>query len=178
MAAPPSPEQAETVRAEVVRVTCQLAPEAFDYIVMDTSSTFSESTLIALESSKDIVVPMTPDIAALRTTMNAMRILKAVKIDPDKVRVVLNEIVPRAGLSKQQVVTSLGKTPFTIPHAGSLFIDALNHGMPVVTLEQQPPVAKALLELAKEMCEPEEETVEPAKARSGLFGLTARKQRA
>lgn len=179
MAAPPSPEQAETVRPDVVRVTCQLAPEAFDYVVLDTASTFSEGTLIALESAQEIVLPITPDIASLKTAVSALRILKAVQIDPDKIRVVLNEIVPRAGLSKQQVETSLGKTPINIPHAGSLFIDALNHGMPVVTLDQPPPVAKALIELARELCDPEEETAEDAKARAGFLDrLGVRHQRA
>ena len=169
MAAPPSPEQAETVRPDIVRVTLRLATEAFDYTVLDTASTFSESSLIALEMAQEIVLPVTPDIAALKTVVNAMRILKAVNIDASRIRVVLNEIVPKAGLSRQQVEKSLGTSPVSIPHAGSMFIDALNHGMPVVTFEQPNPVSKALIDIARLVCEPEEPE-SAGKTRSGLFG--------
>ena len=170
MAAPPSPEQAETVRPDVVRQTCQLAPEAFDYIVLDTTSTFSESSLIALESAQVIILPVTPDIASLKTAVSAMRILKAVKIDPDKIRVVLNEIVPRAGLTKQQMEASLGTTATSIPHAGSLFIDALNHGMPVTGLDQPNPVSRALLDLARPLCQDDlPAEVDTSRPKSGLL---------
>jgi len=169
MAAPPSPEQAETVRPDIVRVTLRLATEAFDYTVLDTASTFSESSLIALEMAQEIILPVTPDIAALKTVVNAMRILKAVNIDSSRIRVVLNEIVPRAGLNRQQVEKSLGTSPLSIPHAGSMFIDALNHGMPVVTFEQPNPVSKALIDIARLVCEPDE-TDSAGKTRSGLFG--------
>jgi Flp pilus assembly CpaE family ATPase len=119
--------------------------------------------------AQEIVLPVTPDIAALKTVVNAMRILKAVNIDASRIRVVLNEIVPRAGLSRQQVEKSLGTSPVSIPHAGSMFIDALNHGMPVVTFEQPNPVSKALIDLARLVCE-SEETESAGKTRSGLFG--------
>lgn len=178
MAAPPSPEQAETVRLDVVRTTCRLAPEAFDYIVLDTSSTFSESSLIALEAAEDIVLPLTADMAALKTTTDTMRILKAVKIEETKVRLVVNEVIPHSGLSKQQLEASLGRTPFYIPHAGPLFVDALNQGMPLVTMQQPNPVTRAILGLASELCEPEEVAVQEPKSKAGLLNrLQKAKQR-
>lgn len=169
MAAPPLPEQAETVRPDVVRLTCQLAPEAFDYIVLDTSSTFSESSLIALESASDIILPITADMASLKTAVNTVRILKAVNINESKFHVVMNEIVPRAGLSKQQVQESLSKDPLIIPHAGPYLIDSMNHGVPLVAFEGNNPVKAALLELARSVCEPEVVESDGAKSRFGLL---------
>lgn len=170
LAAPPSPEQAETIRPDIVRSTLQLAPDAFDYIVVDTASTFSESSLIALEHAQAILLPMTPDMPTIKTAHNTMRILKAVNIGDDKITVVLNEIVPRAGLTRQHIEESLGKKTHMIPHAGPMFIEAANHGMPLVTDEHQTPVTRALLDLAAGLCEPETvETSTPSKARLGLF---------
>jgi len=175
LSAPASPEQAETVRPDVVRKTLELAPLAFDYVVVDTPATFSEISLTALEHAQTIVLPVTPDMAALKTAVNTMRILKAVKIDEEKIRVVLNEIIPRAGLSKQQVETSLNKPPFEIPHAGPAFIDAANHGMPLVTADNAAPAARALLELARTMCEPE--TAEENATSRARFNLLERLRR-
>jgi pilus assembly protein CpaE len=175
LAAPPSPEQAETVRPDLVRDTLRLAPDAFDYIVVDTASTFSESSLIALEHAQSILLPVTPDMPTLKTAVNTLRILKAVNIGDDKISVVLNEIVPRAGLTRQQVEDSLGKKVHIIPHAGPMFIEAANHGMPLVTAEQQTPVTKALVDLAKTLCEPEEiEGSAHAKAKFGVLGRLRR----
>jgi len=151
------------VKPDVVRRTLDLAPEAFDYLVLDTASTFSESSLIALEMADHIVLPLTPDIAALKTTVNTVRILKAVNIRDEKMQVVLNEIIPKAGLTKQQVDTSLGKQSIAVPHAGAAFIDAANHGMPLVTLEDPPAAARALIDLARTVCEPEDVPVEAQK---------------
>jgi Flp pilus assembly CpaE family ATPase len=124
----------------------------------------------------DIILPVTPDIAALKTAVNTIRILKAVNINDTKMRVVLNEIIPKAGLTKQQVDTSLGKLSIMVPHAGSGFIDAANHGMPLVTLEDPPPAARALIEVARTVCEPEE--VQAGAQKESKVGILNRLRRA
>lgn len=169
MAAPPSPEQAETVRPDVVRLTLQLAPEAFDYLVLDTAHTFSESSLIALESAQHIILPVTPDMAALRTASSTLRILKAVHIEEDKIQIVMNEIIPNAGLTREQVEGSLGKHVLVLPHAGHLFVDAANQGMPVVTAERPNPISRSLLDLARTVCEPEEIDQPQSKSRLSIL---------
>lgn len=156
LAAPPSPEDAEIVRPDVVRRILDLAQKTFDYLVVDTASTFNEATLIALESATTIVLPMTPDMAALKTVVNTIRILTAMRIDQEKFRVVLNEIVPRAGLTKDQIEGSLRHNTFVIPHAGPALIEASNHGTPLTSEYPGPPAGRALFDLAATLCEPEE----------------------
>jgi pilus assembly protein CpaE len=177
LAAPPAPEDAEIVRPDVVRRVLELARQSFDYIVVDTASTFNETTLIALESADAIVIGLTPDMAALKTTVSTVRTLKALRIDEDKLRFVLNEIVPHAGLTKEQVETSLRKSVFVIPHAGSHFIEASNHGMPLTTINPPPAAAKSITELARTLCEPEMGLPEPAQTRMGLRTVLERVRR-
>jgi pilus assembly protein CpaE len=169
MAAPKSPEQAEIVRPEVVRKTLGLAPEVFDYIVVDTAASFSENSLIALEMAKHIILPVTPDMAALKTAVNTMQILNALKIPPDRLQLVLNEIVPQAGLSKAEVEASLGSPPHQIPHGGALVLETANQGTPLMTVKQPNPASSAILELARFVCEPEVADL-GAESRGGLFG--------
>ena len=178
LSAPPSPEQAETVRPDVVRRTLELAPEAFDYTVLDTASTFSEISLIALEMASTIVLPVTPDMASLRSAVNTMRILKAVDIRQDKIKVVLNEIIPRAGLTREQMESGLGKSVFVLPHAGPMFIEASNQGRPVVEAAPTIPASKAILELAGMLCVSEASAADTQKAPSGsLVGRLSRLRR-
>jgi pilus assembly protein CpaE len=178
LAAPASPEQAETIRPDIVRRTLELAPDAFDYIVVDTASTFSEIQLIALEMANTILLPVTPDMASLRSAVNTMRILKAVEIDQSKIKVLLNEIIPRAGLTREQMESGLGQPAFVIPHAGPLFIEGSNQGRPVVEAAPTVPASKALLELARTLCVPEGSPSDAEKAPSGnLVGRLARLRR-
>ncbi|HLJ66336.1 MAG TPA: response regulator [Chloroflexota bacterium] len=163
LAAPSSPEQAEMVRAGTVRMTLELAAQAFDYIIVDTSSTFSESMLIALELCHILLLPVTPDMAAVKSVVNTLRILKALKIGQSKVRVLQNEIIPQAGLTKEQLEASLGKGMYVIPHGGAAMMEASNQGTPLVSTSTTSPAARAIVELAREICVPEVADTPPAK---------------
>jgi len=127
---------------------------------VDTPASFSEISLISLEMADHILLPVTPDMAALKSAVSTLRILKALTIQQDRVKVLLNEIVPRAGLTKEQLETGLGKQTISIPHAGAAFIEAANHGSPVVASEIRLPAARAILDIAKSLCEPERQSLE------------------
>jgi pilus assembly protein CpaE len=168
-----APEDAEMVRPDSVRLTITLSQQAFDYIVVDTASTFTESTLIALELASSIVVPLTPDMAALKSAVATKRILTAVRIPESRIRYVLNTIVPRAGLSREQIESSLQTHLYQIPHAGPLFMSAANQGMPATATDNPPAAARAIVELARTVCEPEEVgevSPAPRSVRARLFG--------
>jgi pilus assembly protein CpaE len=155
MAAPASPEQSETVRPDAVRKALELAPQTFDYVVVDTASTFNENSIVALEQAEYIIIPMIPDMGAIYTTSSVLRIVKALSIPSGKIRVVFNQIVPNAGLTKGQVESSLGRDVFEIPHGGDAFYEAVNQGLPLVTTLPGHPATRAIIELAKTVCDPE-----------------------
>lgn len=178
MAAPPSPEQAEMVRPDTVRKTLELAPLAFDYVVIDTASTFSENSLVALEAADTVILPLMPEMTALKATASTMRILSAVNIPSEKFRLVLNEIIPHAGLTRSQVETSLGASVTTIPHSGPDFVSAANQGQPLVTAVPNAPASRSILEMAETLCVPE--TVElpvDTKVRANILNRLERLRR-
>lgn len=174
LAAPLSPEQAEIVRPNIVRLTLQLAPQVFDYVIVDTAANFGESSLVALELAQTILLPVTPDVAAMKSAVNTMRVLQAVNIKQDKVQILSNEIVPRAGLTKDQLESGLGKELFVIPHGGPAFVEAANSGVPLVTQDNPPAAARAIIELARSHCLPE--TEEPVVQRVTGGALAGRLQ--
>lgn len=178
MAAPPSPEQAEMVRPDTVRKTLELAPQAFDYVIVDTASTFSENTLVALEAADSIILPLMPEMTSLKSTASTMRILGAVNIPPEKLRVVVNEVIPHAGLTKSQVETSLGTSVTTIPHSGADFVAAANQGSPLVSALPAAAASRAVMEMANTLCEAEvPETPAESKGRGNILNRLERLRR-
>lgn len=167
LAAPSSPEQAEIVRPNIVRTTLELAPLAFDYTVIDTASNFGENSLIALELAHTILLPVTPDMASMKSAVNTLRILGAVNIRQDKVQILANEIIPRAGLTRDQLETGLGRKTTSLPHAGPALMEATNQGTPLVTLDPPPATARAIIDLARTLCTPEVEDGSTQKAAAG-----------
>lgn len=178
MAAPPSPEQAEMVRPDTVRKTLELAPQAFDYVIVDTASTFSENSLVALEAADTVILPLMPEMTSLKSTASTMRILGAVNIPPERLRLVLNEIIPHAGLTKSQVETSLGTSVTTVPHSGADFVAAANQGQPLVTALPAAAASRAIIEMAETLCVPEvTEVAADTKVRSNLLNRLERLRR-
>jgi pilus assembly protein CpaE len=169
LAAPQSPEQAETVKPQTVRLTLDLASHTFDYIVVDTASSFGETNLIALELAQTVLLPVTADMASMKSAVNTMRILQALKIRLDKVRPVQNEIIPRAGLTKEQLQTGLGKELFTIPHGAAPVVEAGNQGVPLVTIQPPSLTSKAIVDLARTLCVPETEEVPATRPGVNVF---------
>lgn len=168
MAGPQTPEQAETVPADVVRTTLRMAPEIFDYVVIDTASTFGEISLNALEAAAHVVLLLTPDMAALKAAVNTVRIFGALNIQESAVSYLANEIVPHAGLTRTQLETNLGKDVLVLPHAGPAFVDAANHGIPAVMHAPTNPASQAIVALARTLCIPELAEVSPTN--DGLLG--------
>jgi Flp pilus assembly CpaE family ATPase len=117
-------------------------------------------------------------MASLRSAVNTMRILKAVDIRQEKITVLLNEIVPRAGLTREQLESGIGKEVYPIPHAGPLFIEGSNQGRPLVEAAPNVPAARAIIELARTLCVPEATAEERQKAGAGsLVGRLGRLRR-
>ncbi|MGH2444344.1 MAG: hypothetical protein ACRDFX_14405, partial [Chloroflexota bacterium] len=121
-----------------------------------------------LELAQTVLLPATPDVAAMKSAVNTMRVLEAVNIKHDKVRILLNEIVPHAGLTKDQLQTGLGKDVYVIPHAGPAFVEAVNQGVPAVTAESLVPATRAIVDLARSLCLPEVAEEEPQRMRFGF----------
>ncbi|GAC1402983.1 MAG: response regulator [Chloroflexota bacterium] len=169
LAAPLTPEHAETVSPTIVRTTLELAPLAFDYVVVDTSSNFSENSLTALECADTIFLPLTPELSAMKCVVNTMRVLDALHVKKEKIRILQNEIVPRAGLTREQLETGLGKKFESIPHGGATFMEAANQGVPVVTVQPLAAAARAIVDVARTVCTPDTDAAAPPKVGVALL---------
>src|SRR5579884_3953826 len=155
LAALQSPERAELIDGAMVRNMLTLLRDSFDYVVIDTASNFAEHTLVAIEMADAIVLPLIPDISSVRTTNSALDILSALDVRDDRIFLLLNEIVPKVGLSKKHVESALHRFVTTIPSGGAKVTDSINRGAPLVLSDPDLPFCKSIEDLAFQLSRPE-----------------------
>ena len=90
LAAPKSPEYAEYVTPEHVASIIENVRPYYEYIIIDTSTGFTDPTIVALENSDEIMIVGEPDILSLKETKEAVNILDQLQ-QKGKVRLVLNK---------------------------------------------------------------------------------------
>lgn len=155
LAAPPSPERAETIGASTVEQTLRLLKDRFDYVVVDTASNFSEHTLVALEMADTIILPVIAEMSSVRAASTTLDVFHALNIPDERVFPVLNEIVAKVGLTRKQVETGLRRPVAFIPSASGKLTDSINQGTPLVLQEPDQPTAIGIEDLAYMVSRPE-----------------------
>jgi len=88
LAAPRSADSADEIEPQHVFEVLQKLRESFDYIVLDPQHTFDSITLAALDQSDEIILVLTLDIPAIRSTQRALEIFDRLGYPRKKVRIV------------------------------------------------------------------------------------------
>src|SRR5215211_9033044 len=90
LAAPREADSADEIEPQHVFEVLQKLREHFDYVVLDPQHTFDSITLAALDQSDEIVLVLTLDIPAIRSTQRALEIFDRLGYPRKKVRIVVN----------------------------------------------------------------------------------------
>jgi pilus assembly protein CpaE len=74
LAAPKQADSADEIEPQHVFTVLQRLREVYEYVVIDPQHTFDSITLAALDQSDEIVLVLTLDIPAIRSTQRALEI--------------------------------------------------------------------------------------------------------
>ncbi|HEY3369003.1 MAG TPA: response regulator [Symbiobacteriaceae bacterium] len=189
LAAPPLPHLAPEVdgdgradrnRSYVVEIIEALRT-THDFVVIDTSVSFREANLIALDKADVVLMVTQPEITALESTAKGLDVLlERLEYSRDKVRVVLNRSDNTYGLALSDIAESLGvPISYVVPSDGNTTVMAANAGIPIVTKRARTPIGDAFLKLAGAIATGEKPStapqvvLKPAAATGGrrLFGF-------
>ena len=133
IAAPTFPSEAETLHSETLGAALRLAKGQFEYIVSDLPHNFSEPAIQALDVADIILMVATPDMSSIRAAVAAIDTYEKLGYKKEKIKLVLNAIFPRSGLSKEKIESALGMTAVVMmPYVQDIFVDAINLGQPPV----------------------------------------------
>ena len=150
LAAPKEVDAADEVEPEHIFEVLQRLRESYEFVVLDPQHTFDAITLAALDQSDEIVLVLTLDIPAIRSTQRALEIFDRLGYPRKKVRIVVNRWSKQIDLDLQQVEKFLGEPVVGfIPSDYQTAVMSINLGQPLVQSDSNSKIAQEIRRLAK-----------------------------
>jgi pilus assembly protein CpaE len=149
LAAPSSPELAETITPTHVGQLLDVALEAYDLVVVDSGSTLDERVMAAFDRAETVVLPIYPEMAALKSMHGLLDFLNEAGSVSAKSMFVLNNAFARDILKLQDIESALGqRIALDLPYDPFIYLKAINEGVPVVIGAPRTPPAEQLTKLS------------------------------
>ncbi|NKQ35931.1 MAG: response regulator [Chloroflexi bacterium] len=173
--APPAPADAEKLEEGLLSTAVSLLPPEFDYIVADLPHNFSEAALSVLDIADTIVLLVAPELAAVRAAAVALNTYKQLDYNRERIKLVMNWTFERNGLSQEKIANAL-KYPLSLvlPFAPDQFIQAVNHGAPLLHHQPNDPVSALLEDFAFRLSKPAHQKEPPSAPSEAWQRVTAR----
>lgn len=147
LAAPKEADSADEIEPEHVFDVLRKLRESYDYVVLDPQHTFDSITLAALDQSDEIILVLTLDIPAIRSTQRALEIFDRLGYPRQKVRILVNRWSKQIDLDLRQVEKFLGEPVIGyVPSDYQTAVTSINLGQPLV---QSDPNSKIALEIKR-----------------------------
>ena len=149
LAAPGSPELADLVTPEHIGQVLETALLAYEAVVVDAGSNLDERSLAVLEAAEVVLLPVYPEISALRAVHAFLDYVNEAGSISTKTTFVLNNMFAKELLKMRDVESALGaRIAQSLPYDPFLYLKAVNEGDPVVLGAARTPLAAAMLKLA------------------------------
>ncbi|HEX8558893.1 MAG TPA: hypothetical protein VF668_12350 [Pyrinomonadaceae bacterium] len=149
LAAPREADSADDVEAEHVFQVLEILRERYEHVVVDPQHTFDSITLAALDQSDEILLVLTLDIPAIRSTQRALQIFDRLGYPRHKLHVVVNRFSKQIDLDLRQVERFLGeRVAGYIQSDYRTAVNSINLGQPIVDSEPQSKLAAELRQIA------------------------------
>lgn len=147
LAGPASLEDAEAVQPQAIPGLLGALSDRHPSVVVDTAPGFDDVTLQALLCASTIVVPVLPELPALRATQKALAIWEKLGVAPERIRVCL--VDRRTAVDAEMARRVLGRpVAFRVPWVPQDAHEAINAGEPIAVSRRRSPLARAVATLA------------------------------
>lgn len=154
LAAPIKAESAEEIEPKHVYEVMELLRQRFDTVIIDTPHSFDAVTISALDHADQILVVVTLEIHAIRSTRRALEIFDRLGYPRKKIRVVVNRWSKSIELDQKQVERFLGERVVGFIQSDyRAAVNSINLGQPLVESSSASKVAGDLRRIAAELFE-------------------------
>ncbi|HAF24289.1 MAG TPA: hypothetical protein DCK93_15515 [Blastocatellia bacterium] len=170
LAAPREADSADEIEPEHVFEVLQRLRESYEYIVLDPQHTFDSITLAALDQADEIVLVLTLDIPAIRSTQRALEIFDRLGYPRKKVRIVVNRWSKQIDLELRQVEKFLGEPVLGfVPSDYQTAVTSINLGQPLVESNENSKIAMEIRRIARTIATSAVSVQEEPKPRRALW---------
>ncbi|MCA1670880.1 MAG: AAA family ATPase [Actinobacteria bacterium] len=133
LSAPYHPEKAEAVTTDHIRQILQFLKQHYDYVVVDTSNSFTPRTLATFDQADEIYLVANVDLPSLRNIQRSQHLLEKMGTKGEAVRLVINRFQPDSDITLEDVEKSLNlEVYWTLPNDYDAIIYSINSGKPVI----------------------------------------------
>ena len=147
--APPSPEMAELITATGVRKVLEMLRRTNDLIIVDCSSSMSDTTLAILDQADVILTMLTLEITSIKNMRLFLEVTNQLGYEDSSIKLLLNRADSTLGIRVADVEHSIGrKVDHTIVSDGRSVVYALNRGVPFFTSNREAQVSQDIMRLA------------------------------
>jgi pilus assembly protein CpaE len=150
LAAPKQADAADEIEPEHVFEVLQRLRESYEYVVIDPQHTFDAITLAALDQSDQIVLVLTLDIPAIRSTQRALEIFDRLGYPRKKIRIIVNRWSKQIDLDLRQVEKFLGEPVVGfVPSDYQTAVGSINLGVPLVLSDSSSKIAQEIRRISE-----------------------------
>src|SRR3954451_21927263 len=149
--APTRPDEEELVDVDRLEPLLAVARQSYDAVVIDTSSQFAPSTLLAIDHTDSLVLVGASDVPTIKSLKIALETLELLEMDVKDVRILMNRSGARVGLDDRDVERTLRREiTYTLASDKAIPI-SVNRGQPVVIDAPKSRVAKSFYDMARSL---------------------------
>jgi pilus assembly protein CpaE len=165
LAAPLKAESAEDIEPRHIYEVMELLRQRFDTLIIDTPHSFDAVTISALDHADQILMVLTLEIHAIRSTRRALEIFDRLGYPRKKIRLVVNRWSKNVELDQKQVEGFLGER--VVGYLQSDYraaVNSINLGQPLI---ESAPTSKVTADLRNISAKLFEGNLEQASAPAG-----------
>jgi pilus assembly protein CpaE len=142
-------EDAEEVTADQINAVLTVLRSSFEYVVIDTTTSFDTKTLAALDLADQILLVSMVNLPSIRSSQRLLNLFERLGYDEQKIKLVVNRYMPGEEITVEDVEETLEHPVFwKIPNAYNVVMTAINRGIPIAMVENGKNLEKNFLELA------------------------------
>jgi pilus assembly protein CpaE len=136
--------------ASLMAIVC----ERFRWVVVDASHELTELSATTLGMSKSVVLVVQQSVGHLRQAARTMRVLfSEFGIADDRVTVVVNRLNKRSTVTLEDIQRTLAREKLVVlPNSYKSVAASVDGGVPLLDFEPASPVAKAIVDLHRDLC--------------------------
>jgi pilus assembly protein CpaE len=169
LAAPPRPEQAESISSDQFARIIQFLKGMYSYLIIDTDSSLNDVTLGAIDSSDLIVLITTQDIPSIKNVRLFLDLVDALGLSRLQIMLMMNKVDKRRNITpdrvkdiaKQDVVAAM-------PLDERMVVPAMDRGVPFMINSKNDPVSREVQRLAGALLQRLEEIKEVSDESLGI----------
>jgi pilus assembly protein CpaE len=149
LAAPVRPDQAGVVTPEFITTVTATLRTAYDFVVVDTPPSFGPEVIAAIDASSHVCMIGMLDSLSLKNTRLGLETLDLMGYPADRIRVVLNRANTNVGITGDDVLSVLGRSPDILIPSSRDLTRSVNQGDPIVLSQKRSDAARAFNALAQ-----------------------------